>query len=72
MRSLSNRAIALFWRASQQTAQYTAHVDGESIPLLMRQEGLIRNAIIVFFFKDGKAELHARLREQRRVQSNAR
>jgi hypothetical protein len=36
------------------TAQYTAHVDGESIPLLMRQEGLIRNAIIVFFLKDGK------------------
>ena len=36
------------------TARYTAHVDGESIPLLMRQEGLIRNAIIVFFLKDGK------------------
>ena len=36
------------------TAQYTAHVDGEIIPLLMRQEGLIRNAIIVFFLKDGK------------------
>ena len=36
------------------TAQYTAHVDGENIPLLMRQEGLIRNAIIVFFLKDGK------------------
>ena len=36
------------------TAQYTAHVAGESIPLLMRQEGLIRNAIIVFFLKDGK------------------
>jgi len=29
-------------------------VDGESIPLLMRQEGLIRNAIIVFFLKDEK------------------
>ena len=28
-------------------------LDGESIPLLMRQEGLIRNAIIVFFFKEG-------------------
>ena len=36
------------------TARYTAHVDGESIPLLMRQEGLIRNAIIVFFLKDEK------------------
>jgi hypothetical protein len=36
------------------TAQYTAHVDGESISLLMRQEGLIRNAIIAFFLKDGK------------------
>jgi len=36
------------------TARYTAHVDGESIPLLMRQEGLIRNAIIVFFLKDDK------------------
>jgi hypothetical protein len=35
-------------------AQYTAHIDGEAIPLLMRQEGLIRNAIIVFFLKDGK------------------
>jgi hypothetical protein len=35
-------------------AQYTARVDGESIPLLMRQEGLIRNAMIVFFLKDGK------------------
>ena len=36
------------------TARYTAHVDGESIQLLMRQEGLIRNAIVVFFLKDGK------------------
>jgi hypothetical protein len=36
------------------TAQYTGHVDGESVPLFMRQEGLIRNAIIVFFLKDGK------------------
>jgi hypothetical protein len=35
-------------------AQYTARVDGETIPLLMRQEGLIRNAMIVFFLKDGK------------------
>jgi hypothetical protein len=36
------------------TAQYTAYVGGESIPLLLRQEGVLRNAIIVFFFKDGK------------------
>jgi hypothetical protein len=34
-------------------AQYTASVDGVSIPLLMRQEGLIRNAMIVFYLKDG-------------------
>ena len=36
------------------TFQYTAHVNGESISLLMRQEGLIRNALIVFFLKEGK------------------
>jgi hypothetical protein len=36
------------------TAQYTAHVNGESISLLMRQEGLIRNALIAFFLQDGK------------------
>jgi hypothetical protein len=36
------------------TAKYTAHVGAESISLLMRQEGLIRNALIVFFLKDGK------------------
>jgi hypothetical protein len=36
------------------TVQYTAHVNGESISLLMRQEGLIRNALIVFFLKEGK------------------
>lgn len=36
------------------TTQYMAKVDGESIPLLMRQEGLIRNAIVVFFLKSGK------------------
>jgi hypothetical protein len=35
-------------------AEYTAYIDGETIPLLMRQEGLIRNAMIVFFLKDGK------------------
>jgi hypothetical protein len=35
-------------------AQYTASVDGASISVLMRQEGLIRNAIIVFYLKDGK------------------
>ena len=36
------------------TARYLAKVDGESIPLLMRQEGLIRNAMIVFFLKSGR------------------
>jgi hypothetical protein len=36
------------------TAQYEAKVDGESIPLLMRQEGLIRNAMVIFYLKDGK------------------
>ncbi|HEY5778262.1 MAG TPA: hypothetical protein VIT00_05960 [Terrimicrobiaceae bacterium] len=36
------------------TAQYSAKVDAESIPLLMRQEGLIRNAMIVFYLKEGK------------------
>jgi hypothetical protein len=36
------------------TARYIAHVEGESIPLLMRQERLIRNAMVVFFLKDGK------------------
>jgi hypothetical protein len=35
-------------------AQYGAKVDGENIPLLMRQEGLIRNAMVVFFLKSGK------------------
>ncbi len=36
------------------TARYLAKVDGESIPLLMRQEGLIRNAMIVFFLRNGR------------------
>ena len=36
------------------TARYLAKVDGESISLLMRQEGLIRNAMIVFFLKSGR------------------
>jgi hypothetical protein len=35
-------------------AQYAATVDGASIPVLMRQEGLIRNALIVFYVKEGK------------------
>ena len=36
------------------TARYLAKVDGENIPLLMRQEGLIRNAMIIFFLKSGR------------------
>lgn len=36
------------------TARYLAKVDGESISLFMRQEGLIRNAMIVFFLKSGR------------------
>ena len=36
------------------TARYLAKVDGESISLFMRQEGLIRNAMIVFFLKFGR------------------
>ena len=36
------------------TARYLAKVDGENISLLMRQEGLIRNAMIVFFLKSGR------------------
>jgi hypothetical protein len=35
-------------------ARYLAKVDSESISLLMRQEGLIRNAMIVFFLKSGR------------------
>jgi hypothetical protein len=35
-------------------AQYTAKIDGESIPLLMRQEGLTRNTMVIFFMKNGK------------------
>ncbi|HEY5813071.1 MAG TPA: hypothetical protein VIT23_10525 [Terrimicrobiaceae bacterium] len=38
------------------TAEYVARVDDEEIPLLMRQEGLLRNAIIVFFLKSGKPD----------------
>jgi hypothetical protein len=41
-------------------AQYTAVVDGERIPLLMRQEGLIRS-MIIFFLRMG-CHLHACLR----------
>lgn len=36
------------------TARYLAKVDGENISLFMRQEGLIRNAMIVFFLKSGR------------------
>jgi hypothetical protein len=36
------------------TARYLARVDGENIPLLMRQEGLIRNAMVIFFLKSGR------------------
>ena len=36
------------------TARYLAKVDGEGIPLLMRQEGLTRNAMIIFFLKSGR------------------
>lgn len=35
-------------------AQYSANVDGVSVPVLMRQEGLVRNAMIVFYLKDGQ------------------
>jgi hypothetical protein len=35
-------------------AQYVAIIDGEKTSLLMRQEGLIRNAMIIFFLKGGK------------------
>jgi hypothetical protein len=34
-------------------AQYLARVDGEEIPLLMRQEGEVRNAMIIFFLRNG-------------------
>ena len=35
-------------------AQYVATIDGEKTSLLMRQEGLVRNAMIIFFLKSGK------------------
>ena len=35
-------------------ARYMAKVDGENISLLMRQEGLIRNAMIIFFLDSGR------------------
>ncbi|HEY5707480.1 MAG TPA: hypothetical protein VIS96_18120 [Terrimicrobiaceae bacterium] len=35
-------------------ARYVARVDGEKISLLMRQEGLIRNAIVIFYLKSGR------------------
>jgi hypothetical protein len=36
------------------TARYLAKADGENISLLMRQEGLIRNAMIIFFLRNGR------------------
>ena len=35
-------------------ATYIAKVDELEIPVLMRQEGLLRNALVVFYLKDGK------------------
>lgn len=35
-------------------AQYRAKTDGEEIVVLMRQEGVIRNAMVVFFLKEGR------------------
>jgi len=37
-------------------AQYFAKVDGESIPFLMRQEGQIRNAMVIFFLRGGRPD----------------
>jgi hypothetical protein len=35
-------------------ARYQAKADGEEISVLMRQEGLVRNAMIIFFLKGGR------------------
>jgi len=36
-------------------SEYVAEIDGTTIPILMRQEGEIRNAMLIFFLKaDGK------------------
>jgi hypothetical protein len=35
-------------------AQYLAKVEGEEISLLMRQEGWVRNAMIIFFLRNGR------------------
>lgn len=36
-------------------SEYVAEIDGKSIPILMRQEGEIRNALLIFFLKaDGQ------------------
>jgi hypothetical protein len=35
-------------------AEYHAETDGEEISVLMRQEGLVRNAMIIFFLKNGR------------------
>jgi hypothetical protein len=35
-------------------AHYQAKTEGEEISVVMRQEGLVRNAMIIFFLKDGR------------------
>lgn len=35
-------------------AQYQAKIDGKEISVLMRQEGLVRNAMIIFFLRNGR------------------
>lgn len=34
--------------------EYEAEIDGEKIPVLMNQEGNVRNALIIFYLKEGK------------------
>jgi hypothetical protein len=38
------------------TAQYIAKVGNESIPFVMRQEGQIRNAMVIFFLRSGRPD----------------
>ena len=54
-----------FWPANRRGPIYFAQVDGESIPFLMRQEGQIRNAMVIFFLRGRGTEFHARVREYR-------
>jgi hypothetical protein len=54
------------------TARYTAHMDGQSIPLLMRQEGLVRNAIIVLFLKEGRPTFMRAFENNAEIESNTR